>query len=398
MKKYLSFALLIALSIQPTPMRAGKSGGDDILQDDYDTECKRKLTNNIKDEFKEDADFNQSIFSYNFEYVNQAYAIIETTEFLPEDVRSFFRIHARDYDRTQFLRYASDLNLRNEFISNITPSFEEWTEPFHPDMKEALRKWPQDMKDRHQKQQTEEYKNIYEKFFDNINDTIAQRGPRDIQSFESFFLHLIGIGEVYTGEQHKYKYNFEDVGALLTELKKVGFLQEDSPVDPSFIREIYSPAQKLDSFFKGTSKEDITNLVIAGGHVGLPAMSSISRYKNSLTIDLCFYEVPDVISDINDKELLETLVNYYEGHFLNIYETSNYGDINKILEPETIKYLVRLLKLGGRLMCGSSTTSDINEETAKALAKEHNLKMIYKNDNALESPIVIALEKKEPKE
>ena len=353
-----------------------------------------------------------SHFDYNHNYIQEASTLIRDAKFLPEAVRTFFESGARDFDRTQFRgklgvekkETYSYLGIETSLRVLDSNTGRRIKGKFLPD--DILLGLAKGFKNRRAL--------VYDKALKDLEYSISTRGEKDTDFLNSFFSHLLGIGKVFylnhdkiNPMDHSFFYYLSGIGSpesnQTEEEKQNIYIYPQDKVKELFIQlqeskflknfnieslPTYNPSQQL-RVFKANTKE-ITDLVIAGGHIGNGIMS-VSPYKNTLTIDLNPLVFPDIIADINNKDFLNTLSECYKGYLKNIYETSNFSNTFSLLEEETMKCLIGLLCPGGRLniatmVCGNQ----IETNTANNLAQKYQLKLIYSEQF---SDMIIALEK-----
>lgn len=377
------------------------------------------------DEFQESIDELSSssrrpaFFEYDFTHLAAAQKLIAEAKFLPEPICLFFKRSAKTYDRRQFL---SLLNPEGEkvFLSSFMPSFEEHKvkepstilmenmEDLPPEVAAAFEEFQKiaalESSVNHLKQRHEQYlKERYTPFIKNIEHEIEMKGPLNHQLFDNFFAHLRGIGKLWwvmtedtfdivVEDQGKYIYPQELVTDLLQKLKDIGFLKNFNKDNTSSVEEFYSVSQQFDRFHKH-NKEEIKQLWIAGGHLGIKGIESIGKCRNALTIDLSPLELPDIIADINDKELLKILVECYEGKLDCIVDTSCCGFVFDV--KESAPYILRLLRPGGRLLCRRPTGAEhVDSYLVDIYTQQYGLKPIYSDNlNDFLGSRVTALEK-----
>ena len=362
-------------------------------------------------------------FEYDLTRITQAQQLISQSSFLPEAIRLFFQRSAQMYDRTQFLdlltpageeRFFSNLmpvpnenNTEESQLAPISLGVMENCEDMDPEEIEALRELEMQVQMSMQtararaSQERERYlRGLYTPHIENINHEIETKGPLNHQLFDSFFAHLLGVGKLWwvmkekgfdivVEEQEKYVYDRQDVIHLLQNLEGIGFVNNFTAGSLSCIEQFYNPSNQLQRFHEN-NKEVVTQLVIAGGHLGYGEIQSISKYRNALTIDLSPLELPDIIEDINDTELLEGLVRSYEGKLNFIIDTSC---CDFVFDPDTTApYLLRLLRPGGRLISRRPYGLEIIDSSlADIYVKKYNLKPIFSD----RYDSIVALEKLE---
>lgn len=329
-------------------------------------------------------------FKYDLSKLDKAKQIIVETDFLPAYIRSIFVRYVEAYDRTQFLKY-DDSSAKKAFISTLATS--EF--PMDPAVCELL---PTDLLKSLRKGFKTDIKLQCEPYLRNVEYNIRTKGSFNYALFDSFLYHLLGVGQSWMDEEHSTPnpYSQENVTHLLLKLKEIKFLTDFKMESLSTLEETYSPREQL-NFFHQNNTEEITDLVIAGGHVGRKGIESISRYKKTLTVDLSPFELPDVIAAINDPRLLEALLERYESHFTAIYETSNTKGLASggIIKSEAAACLVRMLKPGGRLSYAPIAyegSSEIDDITAEYFIKKYDLIPIRSSED---EKMIIALQKKE---
>lgn len=323
-----------------------------------------------------------SSFVYDLSKLKKASKIVAQADFLTDRARSFFEESTQCCNRSQFTQYLLDPITRKDFLSKTDPNIQKLLD-FHSNPEPSnsdSANYPAVIKILE-----DELERRYKPYFDNVSYDIQVNGPFNTNLFDSFFYHLLGVGE---SEVDQKPYALEDVKNLFVQLKRIGFLKNFNDGVEIYTKEIYDPLKKLRSFNEAR-KEGITDLVIAEGHRGPSKMSSITLYQNNtLTLDISPLCVPDVITDINNEEILKELVACYKGRLDTIYDTSNIPNLTTL---ETNGYLVQLLKPAGRLMFrffGELQT--IPEDTVKSFVEKYHLKPIY--SQKLPSS-VIALEK-----
>lgn len=323
-----------------------------------------------------------SSFVYDLSKLKKASKVVAQADFLTDRARSFFEESTQCCNRSQFTQYLLDPITRKAFLSKTDPNIQELLD-FHSNPEPSnsdSANYPAVIKILE-----DELERRYKPYFDNVSYDIQVNGPFNTNLFDSFFYHLLGVGE---SEVDQKPYALEDVKNLFVQLKKIGFLKNFNDGVEIYTKEIYDPLKKLRSFNEAR-KEGITDLVIAEGHRGPSKMSSITLYQNNtLTLDISSLCVPDVITDINNEEILKELVACYKGRLDTIYDTSNIPNLTTL---ETNGYLVQLLKPAGRLMFrffGELQT--IPEDTVKSFVEKYHLKPIYSQKFPSS---VIALEK-----
>lgn len=340
-----------------------------------------------------------SFLKYDLSKLEEAEKVIAQAGFLQEFARSIFAQYVKIYDRTQFLPYCNPEN-QKAFLSTVLAADtfnlpEELQEHVPPAVVQTL-------KIEYKNSKEKELPSLYEPYFRNIKHNIHEKGSLNYALFDTFFYHLLGVEPPRLGEgcwrTNVMSYSQENICSLLLQLEAIGFLKNFNMDSLTNVEEAYGPLEQLKFFQNKTKKEDVTNLVIAGGHIGRKFMESISRYKNILSIDLSAFEIPDVIADINDPRLLSTLVKYYSSHFNAIYDTSNMDGLRAggFIQPKTAKTLVKMLRPGGRLMRQASWQEQpeiIDECTAQHFIKEYDLVPIY-SDSPEHHGKIIALQKK----
>jgi hypothetical protein len=368
-----------------------------------------------------------SLFEYDLDHIIEAQQLINDATFLPEPIRLFFINSVKTYNRAQFLSLLTQEG-KESFLSNFMPAayemppeeiakFTEYQNNFLKHLIETSDMPPEavlefiefqkvqliSMQTGHARAQEATKKNLeqlYTPHIENIKHEIDMKGSLNHQLFDSFFAHLLGVGklwwvktetafEVVEKEPEKYTYDRVAVTHLLQKLQDIGFLKNFTTESLSSFEQFYTIANQLKRFHEN-NKEEITQLVIAGGHIGYYGIESISKYRNALTIDSSPLELPDIIADINNKELLEELVIKYEGKLDSIIETSCCGFV---FDLEAGSLLLRLLRPGGRLIAKLPTGYEcIDTALAETYIAKYGLKPIF-SDNYYQ-PNIVALEKK----
>ncbi|MBY0500676.1 MAG: hypothetical protein K2P93_01575 [Alphaproteobacteria bacterium] len=332
-----------------------------------------------------------SFFSYDFNYLEEARQVVAHAHFLPEEIRSFFEKSAKTYDRKQFLKYF-ELQDNTQFLLNLDP------ENANILSEERLSLLDAESKLKFQKICLSEIKSIYEPYLTNIKYIIKINGRINTELFDSFLFHILGVGKAYSGwfseeeANQRYSYSAYNITRLLQGLHEVQFLKNSDFGSLLSLKNSYSPADRL-KCFNEKGKESISTLVIAGGHVGRVGIESITQYRNTLTIDLSPLQAPDIISDINNSDLLNGLVTYYRGALDYIYDTSNVSNFT-IFCPETMECLAHLLRPGGQLISTNSLNQHkpIERTTANHLMEKYSFKPIYREEDV---DSIIALEKQD---
>lgn len=352
-----------------------------------------------------------SFFECDFTHLTEAQQLVDLAGFLPEPTRLFFRSSAKTYDRTQFLGLLTPEGEKT-FLSGFMPSFDEEpaivpslvvnSEDLNPEEIAALMQLMSMGSSRVDKKQLHErhLKKRYTPHIENIVHEIETRGSLNYQLFDSFFAHLLGIGKLWwvkteegydivVEKQQSYIYPREEVANLLQQLQDIGFLKNFNKANLSSVEQFYSISHQFDRFDK-RNKEEIKQLVIAGGHVGIKGIESIGKCRNALTIDLSPLELPDIIANINDKELVEALVERYRGKLDCIVDTSCCGFV---FDETSAPSLLQLLRPGGRLLCRNPMGSEqIQQNLVDIYVQKYGLKPVYSNDPDSFS-IVAALQK-----
>lgn len=345
-----------------------------------------------------------SLFGFDIHHIEKGISIVDCADFLPQDIRNTFKTYGANCDRTKYLKQETIDKEKSQISSAIQSEIDQilWL------MKEARRQTRGSGEANPNNQNEEQFetftKEIEDRFvsgrksenfkklepqLQNIEYIIAKKGETNLQMFDCFFAHLLGIGKIFT-ESPNYKYSLEQVVPLLEQLQHINFLNgyDKKHFTDERIKDFYNPARQIQRFIKN-SKEEIFSLHIGGGHRG--AYIYISPYQNTLTVDLDFHQLPDIISDINDKDLLTALKDHFKGKLKEIYDTSNLGMFN-VLKSDTIKDLAELLAPGGLLMQGwpnNILTITEDKEMLEGLAKNYDLKIKF--DPSTKD--IIALEK-----
>ena len=239
----------------------------------------------------------QSFFKYDLNHLEDARQVIAQTAFLSEEARSFFEQSVRTYDRTQFLQYL-DLDKKKNFLEEIElldkfkfPLTEEILSQIADTGEPIPEKTLVTLKTMHRASIQSIINKSYVPYINNIEHDILEKGPLNCTLFDAFIHHLWQSWEADEQENYSIKespYPQEAVYALLLNLEKIGFLKNFKMESLSTVNETYGPLEQL-RFFQQNRNEPVTDLVIAGGHIGRNKMESLSRYKNSLTIKV-FYK------------------------------------------------------------------------------------------------------------
>lgn len=303
---------------------------------------------------------------YNFEYLEKAKDIIKQTDFIPESIKKYFVECADSYDRAAIAHSINQLGkevfLEKEIIKVLGNE----------------RQYSKQILDFMVKQDMEKYQIA----FDNVGSDLKAKGQFANNLFDAFFYHLYGIGKKYAGfyseqEAQRLFGNYPPLEReqLINKLKQSGFLQSNAHFE-------YDPSQKLRDFMSEHPKGEITTLIIAGGHVGLPGLMSISRFKNALTIDLSPLQAPDIIIDINDPDFLNLLYNKFENHFALIKDTSNVSDA-EIFKPATLEKIIDLIRPGGELVLSTNSNGNVgvvSDKIREFLASKGLTPLEFKRD------------------
>jgi hypothetical protein len=333
----------------------------------------------------------KSPFVYDLNHLGEAQQVVAQVNFLPENICSFFERGVKTYDRREYQYF--DFESKSELLSNLI-SYYPFARIFSSEGVLAQLELEHPECSVFKKQVLTEVESIYEPYLENVQYSINKYGNLNTDFLDAFFYHLLGVGIAYECSLSKeevaqlYTYSQDNVTGFLQKLQEVEFLRNLDLERLLSLKESYSAIRQLDQF-NANEREKLEALVIAGGHIGLPGIESISRYKNTLSIDLSPLELPDVISDINNPALLERLKHYYTGQLNSINDTSNFGDFT-ILQPDTIKDLAVLLRPGG---CLIGTLNGKQEPINKLIAddlEQYGFKAIYSDEY---TDTIIALEK-----
>jgi hypothetical protein len=336
-----------------------------------------------------------SFFNYDLTYLEEARQVVAQADFLPEPIKLWFKVSAETYDRRKFLPYLDPKEQENFFdhmASKVTKS------PMPDETRAAISAIDPGLIEKLDELYCKTFRDslpaLYQPYFNNIEDNIRERGTLNYALFDTFFHMLLRINEIYSfheGNSHPQAAPQK----IFQKLEQANFLKNFDAESLTKVEEIYGPCEQLKLFHKNKKKE-VTDLVIGGGHRGVKGIKCISQYKNTLTIDLCPSELPDIISDINNPQLLNALLGHYESHFQAIYDASNMSGFNAdgFIKPETTNYLVRLLRPGGFLM--QQASEDVkpfrfNDATVKHFKETYDLIPIYSSENPEQ---VVSLQKK----
>jgi hypothetical protein len=286
---------------------------------------------------------------YDFAHLKDAQYVIEKSTFLPEEIKKIFIEYSKTYDRQDFKDYLDEFGelelMKKIYLGILDEDTKKLIKP-HLDM---LAKMELDH---------------FKPYFDQINNEIREKGRFATNLFDGFFYHIHGVGQQYKGfyseEESKRifgEYPLEEISKLITQLKELGFLKENSNFD-------YNPHEKLEEFLANRDPAQITTLIIAGGHRGRHGIYSISPYKNALTLDLSPLVSPDLIMDINDSDFLDVLLSKFRGRLSLIEDASNESDA-AIFSPGTLEKILELLKPGGQLVLSTNASRNVGVVSKK---------------------------------
>lgn len=395
--------ILIALPTQVLSMEANRLSEDVGL-------CSSSLSTIRKDEKAE------GLFHFDFTKLHIAREIVRSALFLPTKIRTFFERSTEIYRRDSFLKYVHESSW-DDFCTLFESEFQEKYEDqlsLSSNIQAFIGFNPEEAR----KQFVNRKKRDCLPFWSNIESDIEERGSENGLLFDGFFAHLLGVGVIYPtfAEMERYKLeatkfklayeegNIEDllkkshdykpflVEEFLQKLHRARFLTNWNPNLLLSAKEFYRPKHQLERY--RISRKEPTTLVIADGRIGASKIESISRYGSDiLTIDQNPLQLPHIISNINDKDLLTGLSKYYTGKLNTILETSNIGNKFCILDEETMECMIHLLQPGGQLISRRlDGWEEIDRDKAEALITKYDLKPLYWQGNP-ENPVV-ALEKK----